>query len=280
VVYRLFFELSSAMLTLILGACVGLVLGLTGAGGGILAIPALTLGLGWSVTEATPIALLAVGGAASIGALHGLRQGLVRYKAAGVMAIAGWLTAPLGLYLGGLIPGGVLMLMFGAVMLVVAVRMYLQSRPASEHAHVADALQKNCMLDPSTGRLDWSARCSATLASIGAASGLLTGLLGVGGGFLIVPAFRKYSDIRMHGIVATSLMVVALVSLGTLSHLFVRGFELSGAALSFTAATLAGMVVGRLSAPKLSGQLLQRLFSVLCIAVSLLMIGKAFWVLV
>jgi uncharacterized membrane protein YfcA len=268
------------MLTLILGVCVGLVLGLTGAGGGILAIPALTLGLGWSVTEATPISLLAVGGAASIGAIHGLRQGLVRYKAAGVMAIAGWLTAPLGLYLGGLIPSAVLMLMFGAVMLVVAGRMYVQSRRATENAHVADALQKNCMLDPLTGRLDWSGRCSATLASIGAASGLLTGLLGVGGGFLIVPAFRKFSDVRMHGVVATSLMVVALVSLGTLSHFFIKGFELSGAAIIFTGAAFAGMVVGRLSAPKLSAQLLQRLFSMLCITVSLLMIGKAFWVLV
>jgi uncharacterized membrane protein YfcA len=264
------------MLTLILGACVGLVLGLTGAGGGILAIPALTLGLGWSVTEATPVALLAVGGAAAIGALHGLRHGLVRYKAAGVMAIAGWLTAPVGLYLGSLIAGSVLMLLFGSVMLVVACRMYLQAKRAAENAHVVGTLQKNCMLDPSTGRLDWSVRCSATLASIGASSGLLTGLLGVGGGFLIVPAFRKFSDVRMHGIVATSLMVVALVSLGTLSHLFFQGFELSGAALLFSCATFVGMAVGRLSAPRISGPLLQRLFSMLCIAVSLLMIGSAF----
>lgn len=264
------------MFTLILGACVGLVLGLTGAGGGILAIPALTLGLGWSVTQATPIALLAVGGAASIGALHGLRHGLVRYKAASVMAVAGWLTAPVGLYLGSLIPGGVLMLLFGLVMLVVAGRMYLQAKRAAENAHVEGALQKNCMLDPSTGRLDWSVRCSATLASIGASSGLLTGLLGVGGGFLIVPAFQKFSDVRMHGIVATSLMVVALISLGTLIHLLVQGFEIPAVGLLFTCATFAGMVVGRLSAPKISGQLLQRLFSMLCIAVSLLMIGKAF----
>jgi uncharacterized membrane protein YfcA len=264
------------MLTLILGACVGLVLGLTGAGGGILAIPALTLGLGWSVTEATPIALLAVGGAASIGALHGLRQGLVRYRAASVMAIAGWLTAPVGFYLTGLVPGRGLMLMFGVVMLMVAGRMYLQARRTGEEAPREGVLQKNCMINPATGRLDWNARCSTTLASIGAASGLLTGLLGVGGGFLIVPAFRKFSDVRMHGVVATSLMVVALISLGAVTHLFFRGFTLSGVGLLFTFATFAGMVLGRLVAHKVSGQLLQRLFSALCLGVSLLMIAKAF----
>lgn len=267
------------MLTLILGVCVGLVLGLTGAGGGILAIPALTLGLGWSVSQATPIALMAVGGAATIGALHGLRHGLVRYKAAGVMAVAGWLTAPVGLYLSTLVSGGALTMMFGAVMLAASCRMYVQARCAGETLDAQGPLQKNCMLDPATGRLNWSARCSATLASIGAAAGLLTGLLGVGGGFLIVPAFRKFSDVRMHGVIATSLMVVALISLGALTHLFYQGFTLSGTGLLFICATFAGMTVGRLSAAKISGQLLQRFFSVLCIVVSLIMIGKALAIL-
>ncbi|NNG63019.1 TSUP family transporter, partial [Pseudomonas fragi] len=64
------------MLIIVLGVLVGLLLGLTGAGGGILAIPALTLGLGWSLLEATPVALLAVGIAAAVGALDGLRKGL------------------------------------------------------------------------------------------------------------------------------------------------------------------------------------------------------------
>lgn len=263
------------MLTLILGVCVGLVLGLTGAGGGILAIPMLTLGLGWSVTQATPIALLAVGGAATIGALHGLYHGLVRYKAAGVMAFAGSLSAPMGLYLASQVPAGMLMGLFGAVMLGVSCRMYLQSRQAAQPPQAGGPLQKNCMLDPATGRIVWNMRCTATLSAIGAVGGLLTGLLGVGGGFLIVPAFRKFSDVRIHGVVATSLMVVALISLGTLTHLFSRGFTLSGSGLLFIGSTFAGMLTGRLSASKISGQLLQRFFALLCIAVSFLMIAKA-----
>lgn len=265
------------MLTLLLGACVGLVLGLTGAGGGILAIPALTLGLGWSVTQATPIALLAVGSAALIGAAHGLRHGLVRYKAAATMACVGWLVAPAGLYLAEQMPGRVLAALFAGVMLVVAVRMYGQAKQASTDACTDGPLQRNCMLDPATGRLDWNARCLATLASIGAASGFLTGLLGVGGGFFIVPAFRKFSDVRMHGVVATSLMVVALVSLGTLGHRLSQGFVLSAQALWFTGAGVAGMIAGRFMAPNISGPLLQRLFSMLCVAVGLLMLGKAYF---
>lgn len=261
------------MLTFLLGACVGLVLGLTGAGGGILAIPALTLGLGWSVTQATPVALLAVGSAALIGAMQGLRQGLVRYKAAATMAAVGWLVAPLGLYVAALVPGTALMILFAAVMLVVACRMYLQARADNE---AQGTLQRNCMLDPATGRLDWNARCLATLASIGAASGFLTGLLGVGGGFLIVPAFRKFSDVRMHGVVATSLMVVTLVSLGTLGHLFSQGVTFSSAGALFTVSALVGMIGGRLAAPNLPARLLQQMFSVLCVCVSLLILGKAF----
>lgn len=260
------------MLIMILGALVGLLLGLTGAGGGILAIPALTLGLGWTLVDATPVALLAVGVAASVGAIDGLRKGLVRYKAAALMAGAGWLASPLGLHLAKLLPGAALMALFGGVMVFVSARMFFKARagcPSDE-----DMEHKNCQLNPTTGHLKWDLRCATTLASIGASAGLLTGLLGVGGGFLIVPAFRKFSDVPMHGIVATSLMVVALVSLGTLGHLVYQGFSLSEQGVLFISATLAGMIIGRVLAPKVSGQRMQQGFAVLCAVVSVLMIGK------
>lgn len=261
------------MLIIVLGVLVGLLLGLTGAGGGILAIPALTLGLGWSLLEATPVALLAVGIAAAVGALDGLRKGLVRYKAAGLMASAGWLASPFGLHLAKLLPGTALMAMFGCVMVFVSGRMFMQAR--TDCAHVAEAApHKNCRVNPSTGRLEWDVKCSTTLAAIGAVSGWLTGLLGVGGGFLIVPAFRKFSDVPMHGIVATSLMVVALVSLGTVGHLLYQGFSLSGDAALFIGATLGGMIAGRMIAPKVSERLMQQGFAVLCALASVMMIGK------
>ena len=260
------------MLIILLGVLVGLLLGLTGAGGGILAIPALTLGLGWTLLEATPVALLAVGMAAAVGALDGLRKGLVRYKAAGLMAGAGWLASPVGLYLAKLLPSAALMVLFGAIMMFVSGRMFRQAADGCSEIDAAHG--KNCRINPDTGRLVWDTKCSTTLACIGAVSGLLTGLLGVGGGFLIVPAFRRFSDVPMHGIVATSLMVVALVSLGTLAHLLYQGVSLSGEASVFIGATLAGMIAGRLIAPKVSGKRMQQGFAVVCAVVSVLMMAK------
>ena len=63
-------------------------------------------------------------------------------------------------------------------------------------------------MNPDTGRLAWTPATAAALAGTGAVTGLMTGLLGVGGGFIIVPMLRKLTDVPMHGVVATSLMVI------------------------------------------------------------------------
>ena len=91
-------------LAALLGTLVGLVLGLTGAGGGVLAVPALMLGLGMSLTDATPVSLVAVGAAASLGAAVGLRNRQVRYRAALLMSGLGILTAPIGVWLAHHLP--------------------------------------------------------------------------------------------------------------------------------------------------------------------------------
>ncbi|HJU70210.1 MAG TPA: sulfite exporter TauE/SafE family protein, partial [Paucimonas sp.] len=87
------------MSALILGIIVGVVLALTGAGGGILAVPLLIFGARLGVAEAGPIGLLAVGMAATLGALLGLRAGTVRYRAALLVACAGMLFSPAGIWL-------------------------------------------------------------------------------------------------------------------------------------------------------------------------------------
>ena len=81
---------------LLLGVLVGLVLGLTGAGGGMLAVPALVFGMGWTVAQAAPVALLAVAAAAWLGSIDGLRHGLARYRAALLMALAALPSTTLG----------------------------------------------------------------------------------------------------------------------------------------------------------------------------------------
>lgn len=83
------------LLAAALGALVGFVLALTGAGGAIIAVPLLVFGFDLNVAQAAPIALLAVAGSAMLGALLGLRAGIVRYRAAILMSAVGSLFTPL-----------------------------------------------------------------------------------------------------------------------------------------------------------------------------------------
>ncbi len=257
-----------------LGLVIGTVLGLTGAGGGIFAVPALVFGLGMGIREAAPVALLAVGCAALLGAVQGLRAGIVRYKAATMLAIAGAVTAPLGIKLAHVLPSPWLNLIFAVVMLVVAYRMFISSLGGKVDAEMPAELPKPCRISRDTGRFIWNVRTATTLGGIGMISGLLTGMLGVGGGFVIVPALAHFSELRMHSIVATSLMVIALLSAVTVSVAWGAGMSLGMPALAFVAASLAGMAAGRVLVPRISSTLLQRVFSLTCVAVAAMMLMR------
>ncbi|WP_236105562.1 sulfite exporter TauE/SafE family protein [Pandoraea fibrosis] len=280
-------ELSSASpMAALLGAAVGLVLGLTGAGGGIFAVPALVFGLGWGVPQAGPVALLAVGASAAVGSAQGLRAGLVRYRAAMLMAGIGVCVAPLGTWMAHRLPERWLVGLFAIAMLIVAARMYRASRASAaasgkrpsngESANCAPL--PPCRLNPATGRLHWTRRVAGTLASIGAVSGFASGLLGVGGGFVIVPALRRFTDITVHGVVATSLFVIALISAGTVANAWWHGMHPGAQGWTFVAGAIVGMLLGRALAPRLAASKLQQLFSMLMAAVAFGMFVKAFGV--
>ncbi|CAB3778707.1 sulfite exporter TauE/SafE family protein [Pararobbsia alpina] len=264
------------MLTsLILGAIVGAVLGLTGAGGGILAVPALVAGMGWPMQQATPVALVAVAGSAAVGALDAFRKRLVRYRAALFMAASGVPVTSLGERLAHALPQRALLALFATVMLVVAARLLSQ---ALRRGRADSTDSRFCVgrLNPDTGRLIWSWTTGAVLAAIGALTGLMTGLLGVGGGFIIVPLLRKLTDVSMHGIVATSLMVIALVGGGGVIVTVLRGAPLPlDLTLWFSLATAAGMVTGRLISHRLSARHVQVGFAGVLICVALGMMAKA-----
>lgn len=262
------------ILTLALGALVGLVLGLTGAGGGILAVPALTLALGWSMTQAAPVALLAVGGAAAIGALNAHREGLVRYRAAVLISICGMLAVPLGQYWAQVLPEQWLTLIFASVMVVVAVRLW---RSVAAHTLSDDSIDtellRACRIKVKTGRIVWNTTSFTTLSVIGVITGLTTGLLGVGGGFIIVPALLRCSNISLDGVVATSLMVIALVSSGAIVSAWATGhIAPSMTAGLFIAGAVIGMLLGQFLIQHLPKKMVLRLLSVLIVAVSLAML--------
>ncbi|WP_221800803.1 sulfite exporter TauE/SafE family protein [Oceanobacter mangrovi] len=258
---------------ILLGAGVGIALGLTGSGG-VLAVPALMLGLGFTLQEAAPVSLIAIGMGSLIGTIDGLRRGLVRYRAALVMAGFGTLAAPLGIHLSHILPITLLTILFSLLLLMIAVKMVRQARKnqlATEDDH---KLAQNCMLRPDTGRFQWNPKCFSTLAGIGALSGLSSGLLGVGGGFLIVPGVQHFSNLGMHGIVATSLAVITLISGGTVVHSLMAGAEITAQGWWFIGATSVGLLAGRVAAPKLPARVLQLSFAVLAAVVSVMMMYK------
>jgi uncharacterized membrane protein YfcA len=169
----------------------------------------------------------------------------------------------------------VLLALFATVMLVVAGRLLSQ---ALRHGRPDHAESRFCVghVNPDTGRLIWSWTTGVALAATGALTGLMTGLLGVGGGFIIVPMLRKVTNVSMHGIVATSLMVIALVGIcgvvATVLHDAPLPLDLT---LWFSLTTAAGMVAGRLASHRLSAQHVQIGFGGVLICVALGLMAKA-----
>lgn len=260
------------MLTaLALGSLIGLTLALTGAGGGILAVPALTLGLGWTMIEAAPLALLTVAIAALIGIINAMRRGYVRIRAALLISVVGILATPLGLYLSHRLPETGLRLLFAAVMLIVATRLWLVSRgklPTTQRA-------KSCVINTRTGRIVWTLESFLKLGLIGLLSGTATGLLGVGGGFIVVPALIRCSNISMNGIISTSLAVIALISSGAVISSYSSGkLLINETSELFIAGAIIGMLLGRLFAEKLPAARLQQGFAILVVSVALSMVYK------
>jgi len=264
------------LLGLGLGAVVGLILALAGAGGGILAVPLLVFGLHLSIMQAAPVGLIAVGAASAFGAVLGLREGLVRYRAAALIGLTGMVLAPLGVRLARVIPNAPLMVAFSIVLAWVAWRMFNQARrtsagqPESSHAQS----QLPCVLNPNEGRLIWTMPCAWALAGTGAVSGILSGLLGVGGGFVIVPSLNRYTNLAMRSVFATSLAVIALVSVGGVAAAAWQGSIAWTIAGPFAVGAIAALLMGRLIAARLAGARLQQAFAVTSGAVSLLLLAR------
>ena len=264
------------------GTLVGLSLGLTGAGGSIVAVPLLMTFSHWSPQRAAPVALIAVVAAAAIGAVEGSFRGLVRHRAGCIMGITGLVAAPLGVSLGWAVSQTTALVAFGIVFMAVATRMLLQARlQASEAGTECPAPEVKsgwalCRLDPGSGRIRWTSPCAAMLGATGALAGMLAGSLGIGGGFVIIPALRQTTELKMQETVATSLMVIAIVGSGALSFSLWSGVRIPLAvAIPFAVGAVGGMLVGRRAARRITGPYLQAGFAILLVLMSVSLFARA-----
>ncbi|MEX2620817.1 MAG: sulfite exporter TauE/SafE family protein [Egibacteraceae bacterium] len=219
------------LVAVVLGVGVGGVLGVLGGGGSILAVPALVYGLHQPMAQAVPTSLLVVGVSAAAGAVPKLRTGDIRWAVAAVFGGAGIATAFAGSWLNHRLPETALLAGFAVLMGVVGVHMLRGAGPPTEsRAHPL-----------SSGRM-------FSVGAAGVVVGFLTGLFGVGGGFVIVPALVLILGLPMKAAIATSLVVIVVNSVaGLVAHLGQSTIDLATAA-SFTAGgVLAALAGSRLS---------------------------------
>lgn len=243
------------MLAVIFGIIVGISLGLTGGGGSILAVPMLVHGLRMDPREAAGVSLAAVGATALVGAIERISRREVDLFVGVMFALAGMLGAPLGVLVRKRMYPTVLLLLFSGLMIVVAIRMWQRAtrpRAITEPAGPAHATNH------------------ALSAALGIATGILSGIFGVGGGFIIVPALVLVSGMQIHRAVATSLLVIPLVSLsGVVSQIAAREPLSWTVTLLFIAGGMLGMFAGTASSRRLSPRGLQKIFAAVIVLVAL-----------
>lgn len=242
-------------LAVVFGVVVGLALGLLGAGGSILAVPALVYGVGQPVQTAIPTSLAVVALSAVGGLVLRERRAEVRWRIALIFGAAGIPAAFGGAGLGQLIPQRWLLLAFAGLMIVVSVRML---RGGEDHAGA-------CRTQES--RINWR-RCLPRSVAVGALVGGLTGLFGVGGGFLVVPALGLLLGLGAVQAVATSLVVVLINAVaGLVAHAGTGSIDYQ-VLLLFAGAALASSIVASRWSTRLSPAEVRRWFAYLVLAVA------------
>jgi uncharacterized membrane protein YfcA len=260
--------------TLLIGFVIGAVLGLTGAGGSLLAVPLLAVFLGLPAAEATGLALGVVAASSLYGAIARVVQKQVLWIPAVVFGLSGMVLAPAGRWLSALVDPFTLTVAFAALSLLIAARMLWQSHRHPEQASVVRADAGIAEQEPllcrfsATQHFDWRPRCMAGLISGGLVTGLLTGFFGVGGGFLIVPFLTQLNSVSMRQAVATSLVIIAGISLsGFVTQWTMQPLDM--ALLGPLAASgVAGMIAGSVLARHIAGATLQKIFALTIMAMA------------
>ncbi|MDQ0078644.1 sulfite exporter TauE/SafE family protein [Arthrobacter oryzae] len=223
------------LLVLALSVVIGLSLGVLGGGGSILTVPILVYVAGFEAKEAIAASLFVVGVTSAVSVFSHARGGRVMWRTGLIFGAAGMAGAFVGGLLGGHIPGQILLIAFAVMMVATSVAMLRGRKKKSDDgaAPVKHELPLGRVL------LD------------GAVVGLITGLVGAGGGFLVVPALALLGGLPMSVAVGTSLVVIAMKSFAGLAG-YLTTVQLDwGLTLGVTAAA----IVGTLAGSKLAGRI-------------------------
>jgi len=235
-------------------ALIGLALGTLGGGGSILTVPVLVYVLGFDPKLAIAMSLPVVGTAALVGVVSHWRAGNVQMQTAAIFGSVAMVGSYAGARASIWFSGRVQLLILGTVMVAAAVSM-MRNAAQDERPEAAP---------PHTG----------LLLGVGLGVGLLTGLIGIGGGFLIVPALVILGRVPMRAAVGTSLLVIALNSTsGYLGHAG-RAVVPWGFVMSFTAVAVAGILAGTALVHHIPTRQLKRAFALLLVIIGALILWQ------
>ncbi len=238
------------------GGLVGLVLGLIGGGGSILAVPLIVYVVGVSSTHvAIGTAAMAVALNAAFSLSAHARQGTVKWRCAAVFAATGIAGSALGAEFGKAVDGQRLLALFGLIMLVVGAAMF--RRPEETTTEEI--------------RLTWASapQMLPRLIGIGFGVGLLAGFFGIGGGFLIVPGLLLATGMPIRNAIATSLVAITAFGLTTAASYARSGLVDWMLAAQFIAGGALGSIIGVKATTVLAQHrgVLSRVFAVTVIAI-------------
>lgn len=246
----------------VLAALIGVLLGLLGGGGSILTLPMLVYVVELDPKEAIASSLFVVGTTSLVGMIAHARAGRVAYAEGAMFGLAGMGGAYLGGRLAHHVPATVLLVLFAAMMLMTSMAM-LRGRRGRDGGPTA-AADKGPIAP---------AKVAKALA-LGFVVGNVSGLVGAGGGFLVVPALSILGGLPMPRAVATSLMVIAMQSLsgfaGHISHVSLH-WQLLGVV---TIASVGGSLVGARLAKHANPDTLRKSFGWLVLAMGIFLLGK------
>lgn len=233
-------------LVLILALIIGILLGLLGGGGSVLTVPVMVYVVGLDPKTAIATSLVVVGTTSMVAIIGHARAGRVCWKTGLVFGLAGMVGAFAGGRLAAYIPGNILLILFAVVLLVTALAM-LQGRKEENPG-------------ASGGPICPAHINFAAVLFDGLMVGALNGLVGVGGGFVIVPALNLLGGLPMHAAVGTSLLIITMNSMaalaGYISHVHIDPWLVA----TVTAMAIVGSLLGGLLSRRLRGVWLRRSF--------------------
>jgi uncharacterized membrane protein YfcA len=266
-----------------MGLIIGAVLGLTGAGGSVFAVPMLMLMLTLEPQQAIGISLGAVSLCSAYGVMISLKSRQIMWVPAMLFAIVGSLFTPAGTYINQLIPTPILLGSFALLVVMVATRMWRQANQQPSDTAVVRASTPEVSTDNTVlcrvndfQPFKVGPRCIIGMSIAASVTGVLSGLFGVGGGFLIVPTLLFLTNISMRQAVATSLVVITLITgSGFVSYLVMGNAVPSTLLYEIAAGGMVGMTLGVISSKKIAGPKLQKIFSVLMMCVAIVVISQA-----